>query len=136
MVKSVYESYIPHHKEAAVDFIEYIKLNRNKDGCLKDVFYHLTKFSIDGKFSSPCVQNIFIYTLIFNNQYIFTAISLVSPGIRIKSLNSNVSECFVEVSNKFMDGLYKSLQEPPVWKIYKTNAYRNLESSHTVCKKY
>lgn len=49
MVKSIYESYIPQHKEAAVDFVEYIKLNRDKLGCLKDIFYHLTKFSVEGK---------------------------------------------------------------------------------------
>lgn len=49
MTKSIYESYIPQHKEAAVDFVEYIKLNRDKGGCLKDIFYHLTKFSVEGK---------------------------------------------------------------------------------------
>jgi len=48
MSKNIYESYIPQHKEAAVDFIDYIKLNRNKDKCLKDIFYHLTKFSVEG----------------------------------------------------------------------------------------
>jgi hypothetical protein len=49
MKKNIYESYIPQHKEAAMDFIEYIKSNRDKQGCLKDIFYHLTKFSVDGK---------------------------------------------------------------------------------------
>lgn len=49
MAKNVYESFIPRHKEAAVDFIKYIKLNRNKDGCLFDIFSHLTKFSVEGK---------------------------------------------------------------------------------------
>jgi len=48
MAKNIYESYIPRHKEAAVDFIDYIKLNRNKENCLKDIFYHLTKFSVEG----------------------------------------------------------------------------------------
>lgn len=65
----------------------------------------------------------------------FLAISIVSPGLRIKSLDKNTSECFVEATNKFMDGLYNSLKEPPIWKYYKTTAYRNLESSHTTCKK-
>lgn len=50
MAKNVYESYIPQHKEVAVDFIDYIKLNRDKDGCLKDIYFHLTKFSIEGKY--------------------------------------------------------------------------------------
>lgn len=35
-----------------------------------------------------------------------------------------------------MDGLYNTLTEPPIWKYYKTKAYRNLESSHSMCKKY
>jgi len=48
MAKNIYESFIPQHKEAAVDFVEYIKLNRNKDNCLKDMFYHLTKFAVEG----------------------------------------------------------------------------------------
>lgn len=50
MAKNVYESFIPQHKEVAADFIEYIKFNREKDGCLIDIFFHLTKFSIEGKF--------------------------------------------------------------------------------------
>ncbi|XP_025425319.1 probable cytochrome P450 49a1 [Sipha flava] len=111
MKKNIYESYIPQHKEAAMDFIEYIKSNRDKQGCLKDIFYHLTKFSVD-------------------------AISIVSPGLRIKSLNTTMSECYVEAGNKFMDGLYNSLKEPPIWKFYKTKAYRNLESSHSTCKNF
>lgn len=111
MSKNIYESYIPQHKEAAVDFIDYIKLNRNKDKCLKDIFYHLTKFSVE-------------------------AISIVSPGLRIKCLNTTMSECFVEAGNKFMDGLYNTLKEPPIWKFYKTNAYRNLKSSHSTCKNF
>lgn len=69
------------------------------------------------------------------NQLFFLAISIVSPGLRIKSLNTNMSECYVEAGNKFMDGLYNSLKEPPIWKFYKTKAYRNLESSHSTCKK-
>lgn len=49
MAKNIYKSYIPQHKEVAEDFIEYIKLHRDKDGCLKDLFYHLTKFAVEGK---------------------------------------------------------------------------------------
>jgi len=63
------------------------------------------------------------------------AISIVSPGLRIKCLNTVMSECFLEAGSKFMDGLYKTFQEPPVWQFYKTNGYKNLESSHSTCKK-
>lgn len=49
MNKNIYESYIPQHKEVAMDFIEYIKINLDKDKCLKDIYYHLTKFSVEGK---------------------------------------------------------------------------------------
>lgn len=63
------------------------------------------------------------------------AISIVSPGLRIKSSNTTMSECFVEAGNQLMEGLYNSLKEPPVWKFFKTNAYRNLERSHSTCKK-
>ncbi|XP_025201928.1 probable cytochrome P450 49a1 isoform X3 [Melanaphis sacchari] len=110
MTKNIYESYIPQHKEAALDFVEYIKLYRNKDKCLKDMFYHLTKFAID-------------------------AISIVSPGLRIKCLNTTMSESILEAGNKFMNGLYNSLKEPPIWQFYKTNAYKSLESSHSTCMK-
>lgn len=48
MAKDIYESFIPRHREAAVDFVEYIKLNRDKNGYLTDVYTHLTKFSIEG----------------------------------------------------------------------------------------
>jgi len=49
MAKNIYESFIPKHEEIAEDFIKYIHSNRNqKSGCLEDVFFHLTKFSIDG----------------------------------------------------------------------------------------
>lgn len=59
MAKNIYESYIPQHEEIAMDFVEYIKLNRNKDGLLKDIFHHLTKFSVEGK-----ITNMFIIYLI------------------------------------------------------------------------
>lgn len=48
MAKHIYESFIPEHKEIADDFIEYMRLNRNQEGCLEDVLTHLAKFSIDG----------------------------------------------------------------------------------------
>ncbi|VVC42138.1 Hypothetical protein CINCED_3A019369 [Cinara cedri] len=111
MAKNVYESFIPQHKEVAEDFVKYIKAHCDKDGCLKDLFYHLTKFSIE-------------------------AISVVSPGLRMKSSNKSVSDRYVEASNKFMDGLYNSLKEPFIWRFFKTNAYRNLESSHSTCKNF
>lgn len=50
MAKNVYESFIPQHKEIAVDFIKYIRLNRNENGCLDNIFSHMTKFSVEGKY--------------------------------------------------------------------------------------
>lgn len=50
MDKNIYESFIPRHKEAALDFMEYIKMNLNTDNCLEDVHFHLLKFSVEGKY--------------------------------------------------------------------------------------
>ncbi|XP_050434640.1 probable cytochrome P450 49a1 [Adelges cooleyi] len=105
--KQIYESYASKHHEVAVDFIDYIKKNRNNDNSLQDVFYHMIKFSID-------------------------AISVVSPGSRIKCSNTYASEHMAEAGIDFMEGLYRSLMEPPIWNFYKTKAYTKLERSHSV----
>lgn len=49
MTKNIYESFITQHEQVADDFIVYIKNHCNHDRCLKNVCFHLTKFSIDGK---------------------------------------------------------------------------------------
>lgn len=66
MAKKIYESYIPQHEEVAMDFVKYIKLNRNKDGLLKDILYHLTKFSIEGKIANMVILSLIHYLLLSN----------------------------------------------------------------------
>ncbi|XP_050523737.1 probable cytochrome P450 49a1 isoform X2 [Daktulosphaira vitifoliae] len=105
--KSIYTSFIPQHQEVAIDFIDYIKKNRGKDNILENVLYHMMKFSID-------------------------AISVVSPGFRVKCTNTLQSDIFVRAGIDFMDGLYLSLMDLPIWNIYKTYAYKKLEYSHSV----
>lgn len=80
-------------------------------------------------------HNVFVCWHCYYNKIFSIAISTVSPGLRIKSSNKIMTERFEEAASKFMDGLYGSLQEPPIWKFYRTNSYRNLESSHSIYKK-
>ncbi|RZC32340.1 cytochrome P450 CYP12A2-like [Asbolus verrucosus] len=46
------------------------------------------------------------------------------------------TEEIVKASIDFMDGLYTTLMEPPVWKMWKTNGYKKLESSHSTVHSY
>lgn len=68
----------------------------------------------------------------------FLAISVTSPGYHIKCLTENNSEIskIMQASIDFMDGLYKTLIGPPLWKIYKNEAYRKIESSHICIKRF
>lgn len=56
----------------------------------------------------------------------------MSPGHRFHCIFSEEEETkkLMQASMDFMDGLYKTLIEPPVWKIWKTVGYRKLELAH------
>ncbi|XP_068893179.1 cytochrome P450 CYP12A2-like [Tenebrio molitor] len=101
------ESYKKQQKEIANTFVEYVKKHRDENLTLSDVYTHLLKFTIE-------------------------AISVVSPGHRFHCLLGDDLETkkIIVASIDFMDGLYKTLIEPPIWKIWKTSAYKKLESSH------
>lgn len=62
------------------------------------------------------------------------AISVVSPGYRFNCLAEDQKQTtnIIKAGIDFMDGLFLTLMEPPIWKIYKTSGYLKLESSHNV----
>lgn len=71
--------------------------------------------------------------VVFNASTIISGISVTCPGSPVLCLDpqdSSVSD-IMKASVDFMDGLYQTLIEPPVWKIYKTQGYRKLESAHS-----
>ncbi|KAG8277547.1 hypothetical protein J6590_040554 [Homalodisca vitripennis] len=58
-------------------------------------------------------------------------ISILCPGKLVPCLDSqepHVTE-IAQASIDFMDGLYQTLIEPPLWKIFKTKGYKKLESA-------
>jgi hypothetical protein len=75
--------------------------------------------------------------LVVHKEKLISAISVVSPGHRFHCLLSDDLETkkIIAASIDFMDGLYKTLIEPPIWKIWKTSAYKKLESSHNTIYK-
>lgn len=71
------------------------------------------------------------------NCYI-SAISVVCPGERFRctSESNRQDEEIIAASNDFMEGMYETFMEPPLWKIYKTAGYKKLESSHQIIYRY
>lgn len=60
-----------------------------------------------------------------------------SPGYRIRCMENDAeAEEVTKASIDFMDGLYATLIGPPIWKVYKTKAYRKLASAHVCIYKY
>lgn len=64
--------------------------------------------------------------------FVCLAISVTSPGNRFLCLSQGESEAdnIVKASVDFMEGLYAALFGLPLWKIYRTAAYKKLERSH------
>uniref|UniRef100_A0A1B6H6M0 Cytochrome P450 n=1 Tax=Homalodisca liturata TaxID=320908 RepID=A0A1B6H6M0_9HEMI len=100
------QTYLDRQHAVANRFTDYIEKQKNEDGTLTDLYSHLLKFSIEG-------------------------ISILCPGKLVPCLDSqepHVTE-IAQASIDFMDGLYQTLIEPPLWKIFKTKGYKKLESA-------
>ncbi|XP_039285811.1 probable cytochrome P450 49a1 isoform X1 [Nilaparvata lugens] len=109
---NIVAAYADDHKMISSRFVNYIRRNRGSNKELKDVFNHLLKFAIE-------------------------ATSVTCPGVLFECLDgtldgSDVSNEITKASVDFMEGMYGTLVEPPVWKIWKTKSYKKLEQSHTV----
>ncbi|KAF4522679.1 hypothetical protein B566_EDAN010460 [Ephemera danica] len=64
-------------------------------------------------------------------KYTIEAISMVSPGERFRCLEETErAEKIRQANDTFMEGLYETLMEPPVWKVFKTSGYRKLAYAH------
>ncbi|XP_075229095.1 putative cytochrome P450 49a1 isoform X2 [Lycorma delicatula] len=106
--KNVIEAYKDRQQDVAVRFINYVQNKKDKNNLLTDVFQHLLRFTIE-------------------------AISVMSPGVLFPCLEeSSETKEVIQASISFMDGLYQTLMEPPIWKFIKTKGYRKLESSHAI----
>ncbi|KAK9718153.1 Cytochrome P450 [Popillia japonica] len=106
-------SYISKHEKIADNFVRYIDENRNECLILEDIFTHLLKYTIE-------------------------AISVVSPGHHFQCLSSRNAQDvddIIAASIDFMDGLYKTFTGLPIWKYYKNEGYRKLETSHQTIHK-
>ncbi|RZF40812.1 hypothetical protein LSTR_LSTR003322 [Laodelphax striatellus] len=104
-------AYAEDHKLIASRFVDYIRRKRGRSNELNDVFHHLLKFAIE-------------------------ATSITCPGVLFNCLDesldkSDVSNVITKASVDFMEGMYRTLVEPPFWKMWKTKSYRKLEQSHT-----
>ena len=66
----------------------------------------------------------------------FSAISVTSPGERFSCLAKTSSKSntldIMKASIDFMDGLYETLIGLPLWRLYQTQGYQKLDSSHKV----
>lgn len=118
------QSYAKEHEAVADTFVEYIRVKRNNNYILEDLFLHLLKFAIEGIFKQCFLS--------FSILWIVLAISVTCPGYRIPCLLDNEikSETIIQASIDLMNGLYSTLVGLPVWKLYKTDGYRKLETSH------
>uniref|UniRef100_A0A1B6MLQ6 Cytochrome P450 n=1 Tax=Graphocephala atropunctata TaxID=36148 RepID=A0A1B6MLQ6_9HEMI len=102
------QTYLERQQNVADRFVDYVEKQKNDDGLFTDLYSHLLKFSIEG-------------------------ISILCPGKLVPCLDSQepyVTE-IAQASIDFMDGLYQTLIEPPLWKIYKTKGYKKLESAQS-----
>nr|QIQ19500.1 cytochrome P450 [Sogatella furcifera] len=109
---NIVAAYADDHNLIASRFVNYIRRKRDTSNELKDVFNHLLKFAIE-------------------------ATSITCPGVLFKCLDesldkSDISNVITKASVDFMEGMYRTLVEPPLWKIWKTKSYRQLDESHTV----
>lgn len=105
--KTLLQRYIPQQTEIAKEFVQYIARNTNQNGVMEDLFQHLFRYSIE-------------------------AISIVSPGHRIRCISQNIPETqkIINASVDFMDGLYGTLLGFPTWKVYPNKSYKKLASGH------
>ncbi|CAH1107565.1 unnamed protein product [Psylliodes chrysocephalus] len=58
--------------------------------------------------------------------------SLVCPGQRLRCISDEPAEQLKSASKDFMDGLYKTLIGPPIWKLFETDGYKQLKCSHQI----
>lgn len=65
-----------------------------------------------------------------NRLILIQGMSIVCPGRRLT--NEEDLRKIIEGSCTFMDGLYRTYSEPPVWKFIKTKGYRKLERGHNI----
>ncbi|KAJ3662902.1 hypothetical protein Zmor_007219 [Zophobas morio] len=108
----VINPYKKQQQEIAKIFTDYVKLHRGENFVLQDIYSHLLKFTIE-------------------------AISVVSPGHHFHCLfnDNEETQTIIDASINFMDGLHRTLMEPPLWKIWKTAGYKKLETSHNTIYK-
>ncbi|KAJ9594261.1 hypothetical protein L9F63_014317 [Diploptera punctata] len=105
--KQIFQAYIDQQKKVAETFVDYIQTNlkENSEG-------------------------------IFTKSLNFVAISVTSPGERFSCLSTSSSKTetkdVMNASIDFMDGLYETLVGLPLWRLYRTQGYQKLETSHQV----
>jgi hypothetical protein len=59
------------------------------------------------------------------------AISVVSPGKPVTEEGKSLS-AILKANEDFMDGLYRTLKESAIWKIFPTTGYKLLAESHKI----
>ncbi|XP_074028255.1 probable cytochrome P450 49a1 isoform X2 [Leptinotarsa decemlineata] len=106
------ERFIEQQEDVAAKFVDYIESSVDESGVLNDTMEHLLKFAIE-------------------------AISIVCPGERFYCISKSdpTTEAIKTASKEFMDGLYKTLIGPPLWKLFETSGYKLLKSSHETIHK-
>ncbi|XP_057662779.1 cytochrome P450 CYP12A2-like [Diorhabda carinulata] len=105
---SITDFYIKEHEDVAKNFVRYIHNEIGDDNILRDVVEHVSKFAIE-------------------------AISVVCPGYRLSCTSETTSEQTERIKNAskdFMEGIYKTMIGPSLWKWFETPAYKQLRSSH------
>ncbi|CAG9857711.1 unnamed protein product [Phyllotreta striolata] len=102
-------AYQRQQENVAEAFVKYVKSRSDEDGLLLDTYEHLMSFAIEG-------------------------ISVVCPGRRFSGSDGEFEDIKM-ASKMFMDGLYKTLVGPPLWKLYDTEGYKQLKSSHRIIYK-
>ncbi|CAH0383307.1 unnamed protein product [Bemisia tabaci] len=102
--------YLSLLEEVASDFVDYIERNVLTCRTLFDISSHLSKFSVE-------------------------AVSVVCPGIKYSVLSpSPTAEAMkiVDANQAFLDGLYQTLMGAPLWKVWKTKPYLQIEHAHQI----
>ncbi|XP_028147894.2 probable cytochrome P450 12a5, mitochondrial isoform X2 [Diabrotica virgifera virgifera] len=101
------DSFKKEQQDIAEKFVIYIRKEMDQDKVVYNILEHLLKFAIE-------------------------AISVVCPGYRFRCISGQdkQAEEIIHASKEFLDGLYKTLIGPPIWKVFETSGYKQLKTSH------
>ena len=119
-------SYWFKQRVVAQEFSENLLSKRDSNGIVKDFIHHAFLYSLEG--ISTTTKYTLWSLLIFK---FYTVIGVVCYGKRLNCFSSSSEECdaTVKANIDFLKALGETFHSPPWWKLWKTQAYKTIETT-------